>query len=280
MAMSAHETSTQEKSTHGIWLAGMDGCPAGWIVAFARADLSEVRVRLVARFIDVPAAPEAPAVIAIDIPIGLPVRAGYGGRAAENAVRPLLGARQSSVFSVPSRAAIAAQDYREACRIALATSEPPRKVSKQLFMLAPKIREVDAVLRADTTLSQRVFEVHPEVAFWRLNGEQALSEPKKVKSRPYEPGLALRRQLLIEAACRPRSSKLRRPRAPVSMTSSTRSLAPRSRAASSTASRNHSPIRRSGMHSIYNGYLGLSCNGDRAASSWPGSSRPSTSYLR
>jgi predicted RNase H-like nuclease len=199
MAMSAHETSTQEKSTHGIWLAGMDGCPAGWIVAFARADLSEVRVRLVARFIDVPAAPEAPAVIAIDIPIGLPVRAGYGGRAAENAVRPLLGARQSSVFSVPSRAAIAAQDYREACRIALATSEPPRKVSKQLFMLATKIREVDAVLRADTTLSQRVFEVHPEVAFWRLNGEQALSEPKKVKSRPYEPGLALRRQLLIEA---------------------------------------------------------------------------------
>jgi predicted RNase H-like nuclease len=192
-------SSTQARSTREIWLAGADGCPAGWIVAFARADLSEVRVRLVPRFIDLPAAPEAPSVIAIDIPIGLPERAGYGGRAAENAVRPLLGARQSSVFSVPSRAAIAAQDYREACRIALATSEPPRKVSKQLFMLAPKIREVDAALRAEAKLSQRVFEVHPEVAFWRLNGEAALSEPKKVKSRPYEPGLALRRQLLIEA---------------------------------------------------------------------------------
>jgi predicted RNase H-like nuclease len=37
------------------------------------------------------------------------------------------------------------------------------------------------------------------VAFWRLNDEQALSEPKKVKSRPYELGLALRRQLLIKA---------------------------------------------------------------------------------
>src|SRR5215468_1247445 len=106
-------------------------------------------------------------------------------------VRPLLGARQSSVFSVPSRGAIAAEDYREACRIALGTSEPPRKVSKQLFMLAPKIREVDAVLRENTTLARRVFEVHPEVAFWRLNGKSALSEPKKVKSRPYEPGLAL-----------------------------------------------------------------------------------------
>jgi predicted RNase H-like nuclease len=182
-----------------IWLAGVDGCPSGWVVAFVRADLQEARVRIVPRFADVPAAPEAPAIIAIDIPIGLPERAGYGGRAAENAVRPLLGARQSSVFSVPSRSAIAAEDYREACRIALATSEPPRKVSKQLFMLAPKIREVDAVLRADAALAQRVFEVHPEVAFWRLNGEAALSEPKKVKSRPYEAGLALRRKLLIGA---------------------------------------------------------------------------------
>jgi predicted RNase H-like nuclease len=197
--MSEQATATQKKSTREIWLAGIDGCPSGWIVAFARADLSEVRLRLTPRFIDVPTAPEAPAVIAIDIPIGLPERAGYGGRAAENAVRPLLGARQSSVFSVPSRAAIAAQDYREACRIALATSEPPRKVSKQLFMLTPKIREVDAALRADATLSQRVFEVHPEVAFWRLNGEAALSEPKKVKGRPHEPGLALRRCLLIKA---------------------------------------------------------------------------------
>jgi predicted RNase H-like nuclease len=191
--------SAQGTATHEIWLAGIDGCPSGWIVAYARTDLSEVRVRLVPRFTEVANAPEAPAVIAIDIPIGLPERAGYGGRAAENAVRPLLGARQSSVFSVPSRAAIDARDYREACRIALLTSEPPRKVSKQLFMLAPKIREVDAALRADTTLSQRVFEVHPEVAFWRLNEEQALSEPKKVKSRPYEPGLALRRRLLIKA---------------------------------------------------------------------------------
>ncbi len=133
----------------------------------------------------------------MDIPIGLPARAGYGGRAAENAVRPLLGARQSSVFSVPSRAAIQADDYRDACDIALVTSDPPRKISKQLFNVAPKIREVDAALRMNAELAARVFEVHPEVAFWRLNGGRAASEPKKVKHRPYPPGLALRRQLLI-----------------------------------------------------------------------------------
>jgi predicted RNase H-like nuclease len=180
-----------------IWLAGVDGCPTGWVAAFVRAD--EVRVRVVPRFADITAAPETPAVVAVDMPIGLPERAGPGGRAAERAVRPLLGERQSSVFSVPSRAAIAAETYGDACAIALATSEPPRKVSRQLFMLAPKIREVDACLCADAACAVRVYEVHPEVAFWRLNGERALSEPKKVKSRPYEPGLALRRGLLIAA---------------------------------------------------------------------------------
>ncbi len=77
-----------------------------------------MRVRVMPRFSDIADAPEKPAVIAIDMPIGLPERTGIGGRAAENAIRPLLGARQSSVFSVPSRAALEASDYREACGIA------------------------------------------------------------------------------------------------------------------------------------------------------------------
>jgi predicted RNase H-like nuclease len=138
-------------------------------------------------------------IVAVDIPIGLPERTGHGGRPAENAVRPLLGARQSSVFSVPSREAIYAADYGEACRIAFATSEPARKVSKQLFMIAPKIREVDALLRRDPALTQRVFEAHPELAFWCLNGGRCLSEPKKIKGKCHLPGLVLRRRLLVGA---------------------------------------------------------------------------------
>lgn len=186
-------------SNDDTWLCGTDGCPGGWIVALVRPDGGEARVRIVPRFADVPATPERPGVITVDMPIGLPERSGPGGRAAENCVRPLLGARQSSVFSVPSRAAIYAPDYAAACRIAAATSDPPRKVSKQLFNIAPKIREVDEVLRGTPDATARVFEVHPEVAFWRLNGERALTEPKKLKSRPYEPGLMLRRKLLIAA---------------------------------------------------------------------------------
>jgi predicted RNase H-like nuclease len=166
------------------------------MVAFAGADHDRIRVRVLAKFADIFAAPEQPQVIAVDIPIGLPAHIGQQGRGPERAVRPLLGQRQSSVFAVPSRSAIYAPDYGAACRLALETSDPPKKVSKQLFMIAPKICEVDVTLRNTPTLIARVFEVHPEVAFWRLNGERALSEPKKVKNRVYDPGLALRRDIL------------------------------------------------------------------------------------
>jgi predicted RNase H-like nuclease len=182
-----------------VWLAGVDGCRAGWLAVFVRAAGDEARIRVIPRFDAILSAAECPAVIAVDMPIGLPERTGYGGRSAENAVRPLLGARQSAVFSVPSRAATAQTDYREACAAALATSEPPRKISKQLFMIAPKIREIDACLRDDAAAAARCFEVHPEVAFWRLNGERPLTEPKKIKGRGHEPGLALRRVLLVAA---------------------------------------------------------------------------------
>ena len=162
-----------------LWVAGVDGCPGGWIAAFVRPTGNDFFVAVYPNFADVLVAPQAPAIVAVDIPIGLPERAGHRGRAAENAVRPLLGQRQSSVFSVPSRNAIYAPDYGAACHAALATSEPPRKVSRQLFNIAPKIREVDAILRADPELATRIFEVHPELAFWRLNGERPLAEGKK-----------------------------------------------------------------------------------------------------
>jgi predicted RNase H-like nuclease len=192
-------TGNDEIEPSDVWLAGVDGCPAGWAVAFVTADGREARVRIIPAFADILDTPEQPSIIAVDMPIGLPDRAGPGGRAAENAVRPLLGQRQSSVFSVPSRAAIYAGDYAEARRIALATSEPPKSVAKQLFNIVPKIREVDEALRAQPSFAERVFEVHPEVAFWRLNGERPLTEPKKVKGRCHEPGLALRRKLLVAA---------------------------------------------------------------------------------
>lgn len=180
----------------GLCVAGIDGCRGGWAVV-RRVTGEDGRPRhslqLAESFADI-LADETLTCIAVDMPIGLPERAGAGGRGPERAVRPLLGARQSSVFSVPARAAVMAADYGEACRIALATSDPPRKVSKQAFHLFPKIREIDALM--SPALETRLYEVHPELAFWRLNGEAPMALPKKVKSAPHAPGLALRAALL------------------------------------------------------------------------------------
>jgi predicted RNase H-like nuclease len=182
------------------WVAGVDGCRSGWIAAFARTDRAEApRLRKVASIRDIVDAPERPAVVAIDMPLGLPERIEGPGRLPEQQVRGLLGGRQSSVFSIPARSAVFAETYEQACRIATTASSPPRKVSRQGFMLFPKIRELDLLLRARPELAERVYEVHPEVAFWSMNGEQPLAEPKKVKGQPYGPGLALRRRLLVRA---------------------------------------------------------------------------------
>ncbi|MBA5778982.1 DUF429 domain-containing protein [Stappia sp. F7233] len=176
-------------------VAGVDGARAGWIAVLRDlASDASPDVLLVPRFADLLERPESPTLIAVDMPIGLPERAGSGGRGPERLVRPLLGERQSSVFSIPSRAAVYCDDYREACRVALETSDPPRKVSKQAFNIFPKIREIDALMSAQ--MEAVIYEVHPEVAFWRLNGERPMSLPKKVRSRANGPGLDERRDLL------------------------------------------------------------------------------------
>jgi predicted RNase H-like nuclease len=45
-------------------------------------------------------------------------------------------------------------------------------------------------------LQARVYECHPELAFWAMNGKRPMALPKKVRNRPDAPGLAERRVLL------------------------------------------------------------------------------------
>lgn len=189
-------------------LAGVDGCRAGWVAAIARPGHAP-SVAVFASFCELVDLLGADAVIAVDMPIGLPERIGRGGRGPEQAIRPFLGARQSSVFSIPSRAAVYAEpgpfaDWEamraarvRADRVARETSDPPRGLAFQAFTLFPKIREIDQLLLSDAELRGRVIECHPELAFWRLNGEQAMALPKKVKGRIHPPGMAERRDLLM-----------------------------------------------------------------------------------
>ena len=166
---------------------GVDGCPGGWIAVIWGRTLTH---RLCPAFSDVLALDGK--IIAVDMPIGFPET---HGRSFDSAVRKVLGARRSSVFPVPSRAAVMCADYREACRVNRANSDPPKSVGKQCFNLFPKMREIDALLRAEP-LQHRVFEAHPEVAFWAMNGKTPVNHPKKQGGRPFKPGIALRRKLL------------------------------------------------------------------------------------
>ncbi len=191
-------------------LAGVDGCKAGWVAALRLPD-GAVAVRIFDRFESLVDALPGDAVVAVDMPIGLPDHIGKGGRGPEMAVRPLLGARQSSVFSIPSRAAVYAETgafehieawyaaHRRASRIARETSDPPRAISIQAFGIFSKIREIDELLRRRPELRARIRESHPEAAFWRLAGGRVMERPKKIKGRINPEGMEERRALLARS---------------------------------------------------------------------------------
>ncbi|MET2832330.1 DUF429 domain-containing protein [Mesorhizobium shangrilense] len=188
-------------------LVGVDGCKAGWIAVIGNPDAAPV-AKVVASFAVLLAALPADAVVAVDMPIGLPEFSQRGGRGPEALVRPLLGQRQSSVFSIPSRAAVYADTdefttieawysaHRRASDVAKTTSDPPRGVSIQAFGIFSKIREIDALLIARPELRGSVFESHPEVAFCRLNGDRAMQLPKKIKGAINPAGMEERKALL------------------------------------------------------------------------------------
>ncbi|MCZ8184150.1 MAG: DUF429 domain-containing protein [Beijerinckiaceae bacterium] len=165
--------------TGSEWIAGIDGCPSGWMVVIGPVSgPMTIRQAVISRLADLESLASPLAAVAIDMPIGLPDRIEGSGRRAERAVRPLLGARQSSVFSIPARAAVEAEDYRQACDAALASSDPPRKIAKQAFNLFTKIRELDSWLRDPGHPGFPVVETHPELVFRRLKG-RPLEHPKK-----------------------------------------------------------------------------------------------------
>jgi predicted RNase H-like nuclease len=112
------------------------------------------RFSLAASFAEVVSGLRDATVIAVDIPIGLPSE---GARAADIAAREFVGPRRSSVFPTPTRAALAAANYAEARSVL-------PSLSAQSFALGAKILEVERCL------SERVFEVHPEVSFAALAG--------------------------------------------------------------------------------------------------------------
>jgi predicted RNase H-like nuclease len=114
----------------------------------------------------------------IDIPIGLPER---GPRACDREARRMLGPRRSSVFPAPARSVLATSGYEEACAVSRRVSG--RAISKQLYNIVPKIREVDRWLSQSGSLSQHLFEMCPELSFAVMVGHPMRHTKKTPEGR-------------------------------------------------------------------------------------------------
>ena len=161
---------------------GVDGCKGGWIAASRDDPAKPPALKIFTTIAELISHFDDATFIAIDMPIGLPDHIIGSGRGPEQAIRSKLGARKSSVFSIPSRQAVYCDDYKQACAIAFETSEPPKKFSKQGFYLFPKIREIDMLLQDKVALRAKLFECHPELAFWQINTQTPLMTAKKLAS--------------------------------------------------------------------------------------------------
>jgi predicted RNase H-like nuclease len=155
-----------------MFVAGVDGCRAGWVWFRVEVPSMTCRVSLVDICATLRNRPAELLSLAIDIPIGL----FNGSRACDSAARQLLGSpRASSVFSPPCRLATRAQNYEDACNANF--YETQKKISRQAWGISQKIREIDEVMMPGT--QQWAFEVHPEVCFWAINNQRPMKNRKR-----------------------------------------------------------------------------------------------------
>lgn len=139
---------------------GVDGCRGAWVGA--RVDGAGRVGWAHGRFAELlENAPEPDALVAVDIPIGLPGRGTR--RACDLAGRTALGAAAARLFLTPPRAAFLAPDLAAANALLRSAGEPG--VSAQAYALRHAVLEVDAH-RHD----ERIVEVHPELSFLAITG--------------------------------------------------------------------------------------------------------------
>jgi predicted RNase H-like nuclease len=168
----------------GLTVLGADACPAGWFgIVLSNGSVRGIVRRDIAALVAAATAEGPLGAIGIDIPIGL---ADTSVRQADIQARKAAGPRWASVFATPVRRALAEPDYQRASDLnrRLAGSG----ISRQAFGLRAKILDVDRWLPGAPC---PVAEVHPELSFALMAGDQPLADSKTTW-----PGAVRRRQLL------------------------------------------------------------------------------------
>jgi len=182
---------------------GVDGCRAGWVVVRGYEDAGGALVRtepelLRARHGGLRALVEAceamrpPPSVGVDVPMGLPRRAGL--RACDRAARERLGPRRASVFPAPDRELLGCT-FEQAREVVRRRAGDHPVLSHQAVGLFARIAEADALLAERPARQAWVVEVHPELSFLALAGASRALPPKRRTD-----GLRVRRELLAAVA--------------------------------------------------------------------------------
>ena len=165
------------------WIAGVDGCPGGWIAVYRETTTGRLDCSIEESFAGVTKRHELD-VVAVDMPIGLSKegKRDCDGK-ARDALRPW---RHRSIFPAPAADVLALfpkltsasfrkmplaereRDYNHAK--AVNERRTSKSLNRQSFNLVPKIAEVrDYLLGRPSAKRGFVHEVHPEVSFAAMN---------------------------------------------------------------------------------------------------------------
>lgn len=160
---------------NGFMFSGVDGCRYGWLkVSICGA---KVRFQIEKEFSTMLNFLSERARVLVDMPIGLLSGGDHFHRPCDIAARKYLGRKHSSVFSPPCLEALYESDYASASAVNDAILG--KKLSKQSWNIAKRIREVNAFLHLHPNWRPRVLESHPEMAYMKLNDDRPLLFSKK-----------------------------------------------------------------------------------------------------
>jgi predicted RNase H-like nuclease len=147
-------------------------CAPGWLIASAKlhgATFAPEEPRVVAKFADVLDERPSFSVIALNAPVGYTDGSRTGGRTCDRMARALLGRRGSTVHNAPTRKSLNLDE--------VVTEDGLDAVTN---VLLSRYREVAAEM---APYRQRtVYEVHPELSFFLLNGDKPLRWSKKFEA--------------------------------------------------------------------------------------------------
>jgi len=159
-------------------LAGVVPSPRGWLAVTGKLQgitLSAEEPQLFPGFLDVMDYKPAYQVIAVFIPIGLLDDPVAGGRSCDREARRLLGwPRAGAIASAPVRKALACSTYEEAA------AANGGFLSPVTWRQRRRMAEIDRDI--GPYWQRTVFEVHPELSFYQLNGDRPMSFSKHTQA--------------------------------------------------------------------------------------------------